>query len=67
MVRAAGQEGPAVGAERHANDRGLKQCRLGAELPGFGIPESRNPITAPGKNGLAVGAERHGQYLVSML
>ena len=59
-VAARGEEGLAVGAERHGHDRALMPDAGADGLVGRGIPELRRLVGAAGENPAAVGAECHG-------
>ena len=61
LVLAAGEDGLAVGAERHGHDRALVRQGRPDGLAGGGVPEPRRLVLAAGEDGLAVGAERHGR------
>ena len=60
FVLATGEDGLAVRAEGHGEDRTLMMERLSKWLACCGVPEPCDMVVAAGQNGLAVGAEGRG-------
>ena len=66
LVPAPGEDGLAVGAERHGPDRARMLQGLAEGLAGGGVPEPRRLVIAPGEDRLAVGAEGDRAHRVAV-
>ena len=62
FVKAACEDGPAIGAKRRAVDQALVPDGLTDGLAGMGVPEPRGIVIAPREDHFSVGAECRGFY-----
>ena len=65
-IRAAGDDGLAVRAERHGTDKAFMYKGLTDGETGGGVPEPCRLVITSGEDGLAVRAERHGENTVAV-